>query len=269
MDALLTAEHEALLEAERNLLALALAAGPAGAGEGLVPSFPEVVARVKASVVGVGTLAPLRVPRAHVLGTGFAVADGRHVVTNLHVLPEVLDVEQQERLAVFLPGEPPRPRLARRVAQDVEHDLALLRISDAPLPPLPLGDSDRVREGELYAFTGYPLGSVLGLYPVTHRALVAAITPVATPVEQARSLDPALIRRLRDPYPVFQLDGTAYPGNSGSPLYDPATGAVVGVLNKVFVAAGRERALAEPSGISFAIPARHVRELLERAGLEP
>ena len=36
-------------------------------------------------------------------------------------------------------------------------------------------------------------------------------------------------------YPIFQLDATAYPGNSGSPLYDPESGEVIAVINMVFV----------------------------------
>jgi serine protease Do len=64
---------------------------------------------------------------------------------------------------------------------------------------------------------------------------------------------------------VFQLDGTAFPGNSGSPLYDPADGEVVGVLNMVFVKSTKEAALAQPSGISYAIPSTFLIDLLASA----
>jgi len=47
-------------------------------------------------------------------------------------------------------------------------------------------------------------------------------------------LDLGLIRRLREPYEVFQRDATAYPGNSGSPLRHPETGAVLGVIHTRF-----------------------------------
>jgi S1-C subfamily serine protease len=63
---------------------------------------------------------------------------------------------------------------------------------------------------------------------------------------------------------VYQLDGTAYPGSSGSPLYDGGTGEVVGVVNMVFVKGLKENALAQPSGISYAIPVRHLRELVTK-----
>jgi len=121
-----------------------------------------------------------------------------------------------------------------------------------------------VREGRIYLFTGYPLGEALGAYPVTHRAMIAAVAPVAIPSARANQLDPQMIRRLTGgSFEIFQLDATAYPGNSGSPLYDPESGAVVGVINMVFVKGTKENALTHPSGISYAIPSRHIAELLK------
>ena len=125
-----------------------------------------------------------------------------------------------------------------------------------------LGDSSTVREGQDIAFTGFPIGMVLGLYPVTHRGMVAAISPMARPVENARTLNAAQMRRLHTSFDVFQLDATAYPGHSGSPVYIPDTGRVVGVINSVFVKESKESMLQNPSGISYAIPAIYVQQLL-------
>jgi S1-C subfamily serine protease len=95
--------------------------------------------------------------------------------------------------------------------------------------------------------------------------MVAAITPIVIPPPNAGQLDPTMIRRLAGgAFPVFQLDATAYPGNSGSPLYAPDTGEVVGVVNMVFVKGTKEAALTQPSGISYAIPSRYLIELLKR-----
>lgn len=228
-------------------------------------SLSDTIERIAPSIVVVGTYERLRQPAGNFRGTGFAVADGRHVLTNMHVLPDVLNKEDREKLAVFARrGDMVQYRLATVVGRDPEHDLALLRIGGAPLPDLALGDSDRVRAGERYAFTGFPIGTVLGMYPVTHEALVSSVTPIAIPRGQAGRLDAATIRRLEDPYRVFQLDGTAYPGNSGSPLYDPETGTVVGVVNMVFVKGTKENVLKDPSGIAYAIPIRYGRALLNR-----
>ena len=74
------------------------------------------------------------------------------------------------------------------------------------------------------------------------------------------------VRGLRDgTFEIFQLDATAYPGNSGGPLFDPQTGEVMGVMNMVLIKGTRESALSQPSGISYAIPAVHVKELLARS----
>jgi len=110
---------------------------------------------------------------------------------------------------------------------------------------------------------------VLGLYPVTHRGTVSAITPIVIPAATTRTLDAKSISRMRTPYTVFQLDGTAYPGNSGSPMYDLDTGAVYGIINMVFVKGTKENALTEPSGISYAIPANYIRDMISKAGLKP
>lgn len=227
--------------------------------------LPDTVERVEPAIVSVATHQPTRSPRLRHLGTGFAVADGRLVATNLHVLPDVLDSENQERLVVVTgSGRNTQVRSAERVAGSQEHDLALLRISGNRLPALTLGDSEAVRTGERLAFTGFPIGMILGMYPATHRASVSARTPMALPAGHSRQLDERRVAQLRrDPPMVFQLDGTAYPGNSGSPLFRIDNGEVVGIINQVFVQGGREAAVGSPSGISYAVPSRRLRALIE------
>ena len=183
----------------------------------IAEGLPDTLAKVKLSVVGVGTVLPTGYTSENFLGTGFVVGDGRFVLTNEHVVSKLLDIEHKETWAVFV-GVSAQPRQARQVAEDVRHDIALLKISGEPLPALTLGDSKTVREGELYAFTGFPIGPVLGLHPVTHRGIISAITPIAMPLPGSRELNARIIGRLRNPFDVFQLDAIAYPGNSGSPL---------------------------------------------------
>ncbi len=222
------------------------------------------IAKVKKSVVGVGSVMLTRSPRASLFGTGFVVADGNYVLTNAHVVSRELDFQGKESLVVFIGrGMKPEMRSASIVQLDKEHDLALLKIPGPPLPALLLGDSGTVQEGEEIAFTGYPIGAVLGLFPVTHRGMISAITPIVIPLDNGGQLTSDLIKRLRDRYDVFQLDATAYPGNSGSPLYNPETGEVIGVLNMVFVKESRETVLQKPSGIAYAIPIRYAVELID------
>lgn len=228
----------------------------------------DILPRIKASVAGVGTLHPLRSPRIKLMGTGFVVADGQHVITNAHVAPLLIEEEKGESIAVFLRGpEGVIVRKASILARDADHDLMLLKIEGDALPAMKLGDSDQAHEGELYYFTGFPIGAVLGLYPATHRAGLAAIAPIFSPPPGVQNLTAKLIKRADNPFLMFQLDATAYPGNSGSPLYDSNTGAVIGVINSVFVKGAKENALRDPSGITYAIPAKYVQALLEKNGL--
>jgi len=224
------------------------------------------VAAFKPSVVGVGTYLKTRSPAVTFAGTGFAVEDGLSIITNAHVVPEILDSEKREQLGIVVPrGNEMEFRPATLVAVDKEHDLAHLRLTGTPLPAVKLGQDSAAAEGMDLAFTGFPLGMVLGLHPATHRALLAAITPIVLPSISSRTLDARMIAQLnKAPFKIYQLDGTAYPGNSGSPVYDPATGTVLAVINMTFVKGLKETAITNPSGISYAIPVSHVRDLLQR-----
>lgn len=232
-------------------------------------SLADTIEKIKPSIVGIGTLQKTRRPPAKLMGTGFAVGNGRYVITNSHVVPELLSEEEREELVVFIGvGKDAIRRSVKLIKRDKVHDLALLEVFNFRLPNMSLGDIKNVREGDLFAFTGFPIGAVLGLYPVTHRGIVSAISPVAIPVTSGKQLDIQMIKRLRNPFNILQLDATAYPGNSGSPLYDSETGVVVGVINKVFVKETKEQVLEKPSGITYAIPVTHVKNLLKKAGLD-
>lgn len=225
------------------------------------------IRRVKSSIVAIGTYESTRTPAFQFRGTGFVVGDGMLIVTNAHVLPGALDGSRLELLGVLTKGidDKARFREAKPAAIDPGSDLAVLRISGDPLPALRLGDSDKVKEGQAILFTGFPIGAALGPYPATHRGMVSAITPIAIPQARSADLNPNVIRRLSTgSFPVFQLDATAYPGNSGSPIYDPESAEVLGIVNMVFVKGTKETALTQPSGITYAIPANHLRDLLQK-----
>jgi S1-C subfamily serine protease len=128
---------------------------------------------------------------------------------------------------------------------------------------LRLAAQDNVRDGQGIFFTGFPLGAALGTVPVTHRGIISAVTPMAIPGGTDREINSAAIRQLRGgPLTVYQLDATAYPGNSGSALFDADSGDVLGIINMVYVKGSKESALSQPTGISFAIPVRHLIELM-------
>lgn len=255
-----------VLAGAATCLCILLASGaPVAADDALV----DTIVQIKPSIVGVGTFQEIRRPPSNLLGTGFNVIDDRHILTNSHVLPKSIKNSRREYYCIFV-GTGRSAKIVRVsvVMRDEAHDLALLR-ADRPLTskPLRLRSAVNAREGMSVAFTGFPIGAVLGLYPVTHRGMISAKTPIAIPQASPKRLDPKMIKRLRGSFEVFQLDATAYPGNSGSPLYDPNNGDVVGIVSSVFVKSSKEKALSDPSGITYAIPSDVAIQLLQRAGL--
>jgi serine protease Do len=257
----------------RGLWALVCAVAiAAGLSPGLAHAarLVDIVTATKPSVVAVGTYNPLANPRFTFRGTGFVVGNGRQVVTNRHVLPGGEEVVSNNRLVVAVPRAPdelPDLRDATVAATDPEHDLALLQIDGAALPALALPSGELPREGLDIAFIGFPLGAALGLSPVTHHGIVSAVTAIALPAPTSRQLSGRVLQRLRQgPFKILQLDATAYPGNSGSPVFNAETGELLGVVNLVLVKSTRESALSSPTGITYAVPAVHVRDLIEAAG---
>jgi S1-C subfamily serine protease len=254
-------------EALRTVAGLAWALTVLGLALPAHASLPDTVARLKGSVVLVGTFKATANPRFALRGTGFVVGKGDKVVTNAHVLPDDLSLTDAPALVVQVRSSNGEWQMqpATLLEKVAEHDLALLRLESQVGTAFRLGDSSRVREGDDLAFMGFPIGGVLGFSVVTHRATVSSITAAALPSPNAERLRAQAIRGLRDgTFNIFQLDATAYPGNSGGPLFDPETGELVGVMNMVLIKGTRESALSQPSGISYAIPSVHVKALMER-----
>ncbi|GAB4034966.1 MAG: hypothetical protein Fur0014_00250 [Rubrivivax sp.] len=242
---------------QRRSLLLAAAALPVAAG------VPEIVQTARASVLPIGRFDPLASPRFGFRGTAFVVGDGRQVITCDHVVPA--GETPAWVLQRPLPDGGQEWRRLDLRARDPAHDLALLALDGEPLPALALARDDAPREGQDVLVMGFPIGGVLGFQPVTHRGMVSSIAPQALPAANAAALrDTGIAALRRGTFDILQLDATAYPGNSGGPVLDAATGQVLGVVNMV-LARGREAALSAPSGISYAIPGRWVRALLERA----
>ncbi len=136
-------------------------------------------------------------------GTGFVVAPG-YILTNYHV------IEGPGRVVVLGSGAQSETP-AEIVAQDKEHDMALLQVTGpaAALPPLPLSNVQAGRGARVAAF-GYPLGDTLGKGLKFTEGAVSAL-----PDTQGENM--------------YLLDLRVNPGNSGGPLCDPY-GRVIGMI---------------------------------------
>jgi serine protease Do len=227
-------------------------------------SLVTLVKQSKPSIVSIGLFTPLESRAPQILGTGFVIGNGKYIVTNYHVVAKEFDANVvQYYVALSGEGKSPKVHKMTMVDSDPMHDLAILKIAET-LPPMTLASDDFADSGTSIVMTGYPIGAVLGLYPATHVGIVAAIAPDVNVARNADELTVKMLNRLQEPFLIYQLDITAFPGNSGSPVYDRETGQVIAVLNKVFVSAGKEQALSNPSGISYAIPIKLVRALAKK-----
>lgn len=235
----------------------------------------DMITRVRRSIVAVGFHQPTSSPRFQFRGSGWVAGDGRWVVTNAHVLARSgADAPAAEQLMVMVMPTAVRaraatePRVARLVSTVPEADLALLRIDGPPLPALEPATGEAL-EGQDILLLGFPLGGALGLTPVVHRGMISSVAAIALPAVNTQALSARNLARLRaGAFDIYQLDAKAYPGNSGGPVVEAATGRVVGVINMVMVKGTRESALTDPTGISYAIPVAHVREMLMQARAE-
>ncbi|KXI28525.1 S1 family peptidase [Paraglaciecola hydrolytica] len=230
-------------------------------------SIEAVVAKIKPSVVGVGLYDALGAQTHQLRGTGFVFGDGSLVATNYHVVSHDLDPKVVQYHIVFSgSGRAPNIHRAEIIAKDPIHDLAILKL-DTKLTPVVLASDEMLNDGAEVLLTGFPIGAILGLFPATHRGIVAASSPDVIPSVNSNMLSNKLLEKLKNPYLIYQLDITAYPGNSGSPLYNADNGEVVGVLNKVFIKESKETVLEKPSGISYAIPIKYLKVLANGANL--
>jgi serine protease Do len=146
-------------------------------------------------------------------------ADGL-VVTSAHVLASVGGARGHAQV-VLADG---RNLPAALVAWDGQLDLALLSVEASDLPAAVVGDSDRLRPGELVLAVGHPLG-VAG-------AVVTGVLHAAPARGRGAGLR------------FIQADLRLAPGNSGGPLAD-ADGRVIGI--NAMIAGGL--ALAVPSHV--------------------
>lgn len=222
-----------------------------------------LIQTAKAGIVAIGTFHFNTKPKAQFFGTGFIIKNGNRIVTNHHVIAAIKKENRLFNLRVFHDVLPIKGIKATILAEDEIHDLAILEIEGVKLRALPLERNKRVEEGHKVLFTGYPIGLVLGMNPTTHTGIISSIAPIVLPSPTANIIKGDLIKHLKEPFDIFQIDATAYPGNSGSPVYRISTGEVVGVINMVFIKGKKEHILKEPTGITYAIPVKFVHELIQ------
>jgi S1-C subfamily serine protease len=170
-----------------------------GVAESVSPSVVRIEAE-RAAPARRGT----REPDAPASGSGFVFTPDGNIITNSHV------VESARAVRVLLPDG---TRHAASVIGDDPHtDVAVVRIDAPELVPATLGDSSRLRVGQLVVAIGNPYG----FESTVTAGVVSAL---------GRTMRTRTGRLVED---VIQTDAALNPGNSGGPLVN-SRGEVVGV----------------------------------------
>ncbi|HEX8558996.1 MAG TPA: DegQ family serine endoprotease [Pyrinomonadaceae bacterium] len=243
------------------------AGGAAPAGPVNHNSYADVVARVSPAVVTIRAVRLTRLPRQHpfldeetlqdffgrgggqqqqqrqapqegrsvpqrALGSGVVISPDGYIVTNHHVVDgaEEITVEFADRRA--LP--------AKLVGNDPPSDLAVLKVEAKDLPVLTLGDSDRVRVGDVVLAVGNPLG--------VGQTVTAGI--ISAKGRRTGLSDGSFEDFLQTDAPINQ-------GNSGGALVN-TSGELVGINSQIFSPTGGN------IGIGFAIPSNMTRSVTEQ-----
>lgn len=166
------------------------------------------------------------------LGSGVIVSSDGYILTNNHV------VGQADRIYVKLINDD--TLTAKVVGTDPNTDVAVIKVEAKNLPTIKLGDSDRVRVGDIVLAIGSPLDASLA-----HSVTMGIVS--------AKGRSGVEITNIED---FIQTDAAINPGNSGGALIN-ARGELIGINTAIASRSGGNQ------GIGFAIPINMARRVMD------
>ncbi|MCE9519570.1 MAG: Do family serine endopeptidase, partial [Verrucomicrobia bacterium] len=163
------------------------------------------------------------------LGSGVLLTDNGYIMTNNHV------VDGADQLKVIVGDKAGKEYDAKVIGTDPQSDIALIKIEGTNFPHATIGDSSKLRVGDIVLALGSPMGLDQS---VTH-GIVSAL---------GRSNMGIIGNAKQAGFENFiQTDAAINPGNSGGPLVD-SQGRVIGINAAIETRSGMF------SGIGLAIP---------------
>lgn len=168
-------------------------------------------------------------------GTGFVWDNQGHIVTNLHVVKEVL-VSKNTALEIQFADKTVAD--AEVIGGVQEHDIAILKVSASPdqLKPILLGTSDDLQVGQ----NVLAIGSPFGFDQTLSFGVIGGLNRIVGKDGGQETLNG-----------LIQTDAAINPGNSGGPLLD-STGRLIGVNTAIVSPTGAY------AGLGFAVPVNSV-----------
>ena len=170
-------------------------------------------------------------------GSGFVYDTEGHILTNFHVVEDATSIEVDFPSGLKVDGVV--------TATDLDSDIAVITV-DVPadqLVPLPLGDSDALKVGQMVVAIGNPFSTysstmTLGIVSAKGRILDSIRTDGDQTTFTAGD--------------IIQTDAAINPGNSGGPLLN-MEGEVIGINRAIQTTGTTTEGTAVNSGIGFAV----------------
>lgn len=168
-----------------------------------------------------------------IIGSGFFIDERGYIVTNHHVISEIVDpkYEGYGKVYIKLYGDEDTRIPAKVIGWDSIHDLALLKTEITPPYVFSLGSSADLKAGDKV----FAIGSPLGLESTLTSGVVSSTK-----------------RKLFTTGSVFQIDAAVNSGNSGGPCID-----VNGNVQAIVFAG-----IQQYQGLNFAIPVEYLKQEL-------
>ncbi len=172
----------------------------------------------------------LRKYKSSALGSGVIITDDGYILTNNHVVKDAEDIK------VILYDK--REFKGKLVGTDPKTDLAVVKIDAEGLPALRVGDSDRLKVGEVVIAVGNPFA----LSHTVTMGIVSALRRSNVGIEDYENF--------------IQTDAAINPGNSGGALVN-TKGELIGINTAILSKSGGYM------GIGFAIPSNMAKSVMD------
>jgi serine protease Do len=164
------------------------------------------------------------------LGSGVIISKDGYIVTNAHV------VKGADSITVTLGDNPDIEYNAQLIGIDVDSDLAVIKIKAKNLQPIKLGDSNKLKVGDIV----FAIGNPFGVGQTVTKGIVSALNKSNVGINRYENF--------------IQTDAPINPGNSGGALID-SRGVLIGINSAILTRSGGN------NGIGFAIPVNMVKEV--------